>query len=196
MARNLNRVQVWTTGYFFMNTNASDTAPTDWSTFWNAGINSTTAPSGWVEIGHTDRDNPLTITREGGESTIITTLQGGVIESRSAVTYYMDFISLQLDEVTMPLFFSGGTSTSSASNAFSLSSIDFSVPKTETIQARGLVAVFVDGKKRDVFYARAANIGANGSITGPSPRQVPLRATVTGVDADNYLFKVWNGLAP
>jgi len=188
MARNLNRVQVWTQGYFYVNTNLSTVIPSDYGLFWTAGIAGTTPPAPWIELAHTDRENPLTITREGGEVTQIQTLQGGIIESTAAVTYFMDFTSLQLDTDTLQLFFSGGTSTSSGS------AIDFSVPKSETGQNRQLLAAFVDGNKRDVFYASTATIRANGSLSGPSPRVLPLRATVISRDADSYLFRVFNTL--
>lgn len=188
MARNLDRVQVWTSGYFYINTNLATPIPTDYALFWKAGIAGTAPPTPWFELAHTDRENPLTITREGGEVTQIQTLQGGVIESTAAVTYFMDFTSLQLDTESATLFFSGGTATSSGS------AVDFSVPKSETTQARQLLATFVDGNKRDVFYASTANIRANGSLSGPSPRVLPLRATVISRDADSYLFRAFNTL--
>lgn len=187
MARNLKSVVVHSTGYIFTNPTLTGTAITDFAPFFTAGIDGSAPPSGWSELGHTDAETPLTITREGGDLTTITTWQGGTIEDRASVTFFLDFTSLQLDLETMQLFFGGGSAVSNSAGYFD-------IPKsvsTGASQQRQLIVCVVDGAKREGFYTSTASIAANGSISGPAPRTLPLRATLVSRDSDNFLVRIF-----
>lgn len=87
-----------------------DTAPpADYLTLDPTGDLSVSAP-GWVAVGHTSRDNNVSMSKDGGDATARGSWWTEDLRSdRAATTWSMTANSIQVDAVTMGLAFGGGT---------------------------------------------------------------------------------------
>jgi hypothetical protein len=72
-----------------------------------------TAPiAPWGDVGHTSRENGVTITREGGDSEVKGTWQNpNLRERRNPVTWALTFQLHQVDADSLRLYFGGGVAT-------------------------------------------------------------------------------------
>lgn len=142
--------------------------------------------SPWAEIGHTSYEEPLTVAREGGESTSLPTWQAptGVRTRVAPVSYKLNFRLLQHDSVSLPLYYGGGVMNATTD--------EFEVPKTPTAQTKSLFVRVVDGASVWARYFGTVDIiGSDDEEMDPENLLgLPVTATVLD-DADlSYLFSI------
>ena len=145
-----------------------------------------TAPEvAWDNIGHTDLDEVLTITSDGGDQTVIGTLQNKNL--RVCIGPRSETISVpleQFDEGALKLYY--GSNSVSVSEGKLLG-----VPQSPSPTERAFLAVFIDGEKVFAIYAPKASIfrGSDMEISDTeSLAKLPLAVTplVHGVNEWAY----------
>lgn len=159
-------------GHYYINTSGA-TAPTG-----------TGVPGGWTEIGHTGHDNPLTITRSGGDRSTLPSWQSAALrESVSPITYALEFDLLQHDALGLSLYYGGGSVVSGM----------FKVPKIPVPQEKALFVRIVDGA--DVwaeYFSIASILGRDSTEADPEALlSLPVSATILGNDSLDYLFGIY-----
>lgn len=117
------------------------------------------SPEGtWSNVGHTSLEEIFGITSEGGEATILGTLQNKSLRTRySARTETITFILQQFDTPGLKLYF--------GSNAPELSNGLVGVPDEPVPTTAAFLVVFVDGENHFAFYAPQAEIYRNDDIS-------------------------------
>lgn len=119
-----------------------------------------TAPAApYVEIGHTQRDSPFTTSYEGGEQTVLGTLQSPSLRvSTAPVTTTIGFGLHQYDEDNLQLFYGGGT--------FDALTGLFWIPRNRTPQEHAMFVRFIDGtKEQPRYYPKISIVGATDGET-------------------------------
>lgn len=105
----------------------------------------------WTKIGHTSLEDILSIESEGGESTILGTLQNKALRTRTAPrTERFTFTLQQWDEASLKLYF--------GSNAIVQPDGTVGVPQSPTPTTGAFLAVFYDGENSLDFFAQKAEI--------------------------------------
>lgn len=105
----------------------------------------------WSNVGHTSLEDILSITSEGGEATVIGTLQNKALRTKySARTETLAFTLQQFDEKGLKLYY--------GSNAPTLPDGTIGVPTEPVPTTCAFLAVFVDGVNVFAFYAPKAEI--------------------------------------
>jgi hypothetical protein len=143
----------------------------------------TTDPD-WEEVGYTSFEDPLTIVRDGGDSTILKAWQSSALRTNvEDPTYKLNFSSLQHDETSWKLYYGGG----------SIVGDEFQVPKKAVPQAKQLFVRVLDG---DDVWARhfpsTEIIGTDDEeMDAENLLGLPLSATVLGDDSLDYLFSIY-----
>lgn len=105
----------------------------------------------WENIGHTSLEDILSAASEGGEATIIGTLQ-----NKSLRTQYSNRIETfnitiqQFDAESLKLFY--------GSNMVTNGDGTMGVPTSPTVTVKGFCAIFTDGSKTFALYAPKAEI--------------------------------------
>lgn len=139
----------------------------------------------WVEVGHTSRDEPLSISREGGERTTLGSWQNSALrETVSATTYALAFKLLQHDELGLKLYYGGGSINSTSGG--------FRVPKVPAAQEYPIFVRVVDGSAVWAeYFPNASILGSDSAETDPENlSELPVSATILGEDALDYLFEI------
>jgi hypothetical protein len=107
--------------------------------------------SPWSIVGHTSLEDIFSIASEGGEATVIGTLQNKSLRTKySARTETMTFTLQQFDVPGLKLYY--------GSNAPVLPNGTVGVPTEPTPTVSAFLAVFVDGENHFAFYAPKAEI--------------------------------------
>ncbi|MGW6600605.1 phage tail tube protein [Streptomyces sp. NPDC055036] len=107
--------------------------------------------SPWEAVGHTSLEDIFSITSEGGEATVIGSLQNKSLRTKySARTETMAVILQQFDKAGLRLYY--------GSNAPELPSGLIGVPADPIPTTCAFLAVFVDGENHFAFYAPRAEI--------------------------------------
>jgi hypothetical protein len=107
--------------------------------------------SPWTNVGHTSLEDVFAISSEGGEATVIGTLQNKSLRTKySARTETMAVTLQQFDVAGLKLFY--------GSNAPILPDGSVGVPTDPTPTVAAFLAVFVDGENVFAFYAPKAEI--------------------------------------
>jgi hypothetical protein len=107
--------------------------------------------SPWSIVGHTSLEDIFSIASEGGEATVIGTLQNKSLRTKySARTETMTFTLQQFDIPGLKLYY--------GSNAPVLPNGTVGVPTEPTPTTSAFLAVFVDGENHFAFYAPKAEI--------------------------------------
>ncbi|WNV90312.1 hypothetical protein [Umezawaea sp. Da 62-37] len=107
--------------------------------------------SPWETVGHTSLEELLSITSEGGEATVLATLQNKTLRTRySARTERMTFILQQFDLKGMRLFY--------GANAPLLANGTLGIPTDPKPTVCAILIIFVDGENTFAFYAPKAEI--------------------------------------
>jgi hypothetical protein len=107
--------------------------------------------SPWAVVGHTSLEDIFSIASEGGEATVIGTLQNKSLRTKySARTETMTFTLQQFDVPGLKLYY--------GSNAPVLPNGTVGVPTEPTPTTSAFLAVFVDGENHFAFYAPKAEI--------------------------------------
>lgn len=180
MGQDSNAVVVPGVGHFYI-APTSATKPTG-----------TAEPTGdWVEIGFTTYEDPLTIAREGGESTVLPAWQApsGIRTSTTPISYKLNFNLLQYDETSLKLYYGGG----------SVVSTEFQVPKNPVPQSHSLFVRIVDGSSVWARYFSLTDIlGSDDEELDPEAMAfLPVGATVLDDPDLDYLFTIAGpGLSP
>ena len=107
----------------------------------------------WKNIGHTSLEELLGVTSEGGEATVLGTLQSKSLRtSYSARTESITFTAHQWDEDTLKLYFGRNMVATSQDSRF------HGVPETPQPTKVAFLVVMVDGEENLAFWAQAAEI--------------------------------------
>lgn len=161
------------TGYVFLNNTAGAAPPADTAAeVAELDLEADTLATGWLNAGHTSRENNVSLGREGGERTTKGSWQAPSLrESVAPVRWTFGFNALQVTNMNLAMYFGGGD----------FSDPDrFDVPDTPVPVEKALYIVLVDGSFRLPIYQPKA------SILGGDPIEVnaeeflewPLQATI------------------
>lgn len=107
----------------------------------------------YAEIGHTSLEDILSISSEGGDATVLGTLQNKALRTAySARTESLAITLQQFDQAALKLYYGSNTDVIAANSIFS------GVPQTPTPSIVTFLAVFRDGVNVFAFYAPKAEI--------------------------------------
>lgn len=150
---------------------------------------SLTAPiAPWEELGHTSREDGLTITRDGGDTEVIGTWQNASLrERRDPTSFALTAILQQVDNTTLGLYF--GPGDASVANEFGISVAGGTTEKA-------LFVRIVDGTNEVALYVPKVSIAAEDDIEMDVEGFVslPIRCTVLGVTGENLMTFLANHL--
>lgn len=105
----------------------------------------------WENVGHTSLEDIFALSSEGGEATVLGTLQSKTLRtSYSSRSETMSFTLQQFDTKALKLFY--------GSNAVANADGTIGVPTNPTPTVAAFLAVFVDGANKFAFYAPKAEI--------------------------------------
>lgn len=145
-----------------------------------------TAPaSPWANIGHTSLEDILGFESEGGEATILGTLQNASL--RTSYSKRTDTLALnlqQFDEAALKLYF--------GSNATTVDGM-VRVPANPTPTITAFLAVFIDQDNAFAIHIPKAEIfrGDNLEISDTeSLASLPLRITPMQVEGNDWLYEI------
>lgn len=116
------------------------------------------APGGdWEEFGHTDAEEILGFTSEGGDVNVLATLQNRSLRtSRSPLTESWDLNLQQWDEDALKFYY-GANAATGPDGALR-------VPDSPIPTRRAFLAVFWDGENIFPIYAPSSEIGRNAEV--------------------------------
>lgn len=107
--------------------------------------------SPWENVGHTSIEDVFGIEEEGGEATVLGTLQNRTLRTRySDRVETFNFILQQFDEDSLKLYF--------GANAVAVSEVLLGVPATPEPTEGAFLAIFIDGDEYFCFYAPKAEL--------------------------------------
>ena len=105
----------------------------------------------WNNVGHTSLEDIFSLSSEGGDATVVGTLQNQSLRTKYAArTETMSFTIQQFDEAGLKLYY--------GSNATVGGDGSIQVPTNPTPTLAAFLAVFVDGENVFAFYAPKAEI--------------------------------------
>jgi hypothetical protein len=105
----------------------------------------------WTNVGHTSLEDILSLSSEGGEATILGTLQAKSLRTKySKRTESMTFTLQQFDSAALKLYY--------GANAPTLADGSIGVPEEPEATVKAFLAVFIDGDNEFAFYAPKAEI--------------------------------------
>lgn len=105
----------------------------------------------WENIGHTSLEDIFSITSEGGEATVIGTLQNNSLRTKySARSETMAVVLQQFDKAGLKLYY--------GSNAVENVDGTLGVPENPIPTSVAFLAIFVDGDNVFAFYAPKAEV--------------------------------------
>lgn len=143
--------------------------------------------SPWEELGHTGRETPLSITREGGEATVLGTAQNAslrTITKRS--TQSLELTLHQFDEATYRFFM--------GENIIKDGAMSYASDTPEPVET-ALLGVAYDGSSVLGIHAYRCETTANGDFSFNDPENlsgVPVKFTALGHEGKPSSF----GLTP
>lgn len=105
----------------------------------------------WENVGHTSLEDIFAIASEGGEATVLGTLQNKNLRTTySKRTETMTFTVQQFDEASLKLYY--------GANAITLADGSLGVPDSPEPTVAAFLVVFIDGDNVFAFYAPKAEI--------------------------------------
>ena len=147
---------------------------------------SLTAPAApWVNLGHTSRDDGLTITRDGGDSETLGTWQNTALrERRDPTTLAITMQLHQVDATVLSLYFGTGDITTPG---------EFGVVDASGTTTQAMFVRIVDGANSAYLYVPKVSIGADDDVEVDVENFLafPVRATVLQVTGSNLM--TWIG---
>lgn len=147
---------------------------------------SLTAPAApWENIGHTSREDGLTITRDGGDSETIGTWQNPVLrERRDPTTFAITAFLHQVTNEVLEMYFGPGDET--VADQFGVTS------STATVE-RALYVRIIDGTNEAGLYVPKVSISSEDDVEVDVEGFLafPIRATVLQVTGSNLM--TWLG---
>ena len=145
-----------------------------------------TAPaSPWEDLGHTSRDDGLTITRDGGDSETIGTWQNPSLrERRDPTTFAITAFAHQVDNEVLQMYF--GPGDISVAGQFGVTS------STATIE-RAMYIRIIDGTNEAGLYLPKVSISSDDDVEVDVEGFLafPIRMTVLQVTGSNLM--TWLG---
>jgi hypothetical protein len=134
------------------------------------------APSGWINIGHTSKDNQPAFSKDGGDKTVLDSwLTDGVDVVYAATQWGLNFASLQIDEDNLNLAFGGSFDTDGG----------YIVPSSNAGLDKALFLYSTDGTGELGFYIPTTSvaIGDAPSIDASKFFELPISATILAADS-------------
>lgn len=105
----------------------------------------------WETVGHTSIEDIFGLSSEGGEATVLATLQNANLRTRySARSETMTFTVMQWDAPNLKLYY--------GANAVELPDGSLGVPDNPRPTIAAFLAIFIDGDNYFAFYAPKAEI--------------------------------------
>lgn len=141
----------------------------------------TSPASPWENLGHTSADDGLTITRDGGDSTVLPTWQNVALRERRDPTTFAITASLhQVDNNVLELYFGAGDISDAGA---------FGVQSASATTAKALFVRIVDGTNEVGLYVPRVSIAAEDDIEIDTENFLafPIRATVLQVSGSNLM---------
>jgi hypothetical protein len=143
---------------------------------------SLTAPAApWENLGHTSRDDGLTITRDGGDSEVLGTWQNPSLrERRDPTTFAITMHLHQVDNNVLELYF--GTGDVSVADQFGVTSATGTTEKA-------LYVRMIDGTNEVGLYVPKVSIASDDDVEVDPEGflSFPVRMTVLQVSGSNLL---------
>ena len=136
--------------------------------------NLVTPASPWEELGHTSRDDGLTITRDGGDSEVLGTWQNPSLrERRDPTTFAITMQLQQIDNTALEMYFGGGE----------LDEGSLGVATVGDTTEKALFVRIIDGTNEVGLYVPKVSIAADDDveIDVEGFLSLPIRCTVLGV---------------
>jgi len=143
--------------------------------------NLVTPAAPWVNLGHTSRDDGLTITRDGGDSEVLGTWQNASLrERRDPTTFAITMVAHQVDNDVLGLYFGGGDATGADM---------FGVTSTTGTTSRAMYVRIVDGANSVGLYLPSVSISSEDDveIDPEGFLSFPLRATVLQASGEDLM---------
>lgn len=144
--------------------------------------------SPWDEIGHTSRDDGLTITKDGGDVTVLASWQNTNLRSRTdPIVYALTLHLLQVSNTVLKMYFGGGD----------ISVADtFGVGVNPSPQEYAMFVRIVDGPTEAPLYIPKVSVIADDDVEVDVENflSFPIRATVLGVTGSNLMEWYGSGL--
>lgn len=111
-----------------------------------------TAPGvNWEAVGHTSLEDIFALASEGGEATVIGTLQNKNLRTKySARTEKMTFTVQQFDEASLKLYYGSNAPTNADGTV--------GVPTEPVPTSAAFLVIFIDGDNEFAFYAPKSEI--------------------------------------
>lgn len=107
----------------------------------------------WENIGHTSLEDIFSVTSEGGEATVIGTLQNKSLRTKySSRSETMAVVLQQFDEAALKLYYGSNMVDINADGSL------MGVPTDPTPTTVAFLAVFTDGNTQFAFYAPKAEV--------------------------------------
>lgn len=148
----------------------------------------------WENVGHTSLSDIFSVTSEGGDSTVIGTLQNKALRtSYSTRSETMSIVLQQFDEAGLKLYY-GSNATVGAGG-------EIQVPTNPTPTLTAFLAVFIDGEHVFAFYAPKAEIYRSDDLSlsdTESLAGLPLgvKPMVNGTNTWTYAITPLGAVAP
>lgn len=147
--------------------------PVDWTDFVLNG----SAPSGWVNLGHTSKKNTPSFTKDGGDKTVLDSwLQDSIDAIYASTQWGITFNSLQVDQENLDLAFSGSFDNDGG----------YIIPGGNSGVAKALVLLFTDGTGSVAFYMPNTSVvlGDSPSIDPAEFFELPVAVSILTADDD------------
>ncbi|PSL04134.1 hypothetical protein CLV30_106139 [Haloactinopolyspora alba] len=146
-----------------------------------------TAPEvDWENVGHTSLEEILALSSEGGEQTVLGTLQAKSLRTTySPRTEAMTFTLQQFDRAALKLYF--------GSNAVENADGTLGVPQTPQPTRCAFLAVFIDASNVFAFYAPSAEILRGDDLSVPDAESLaglPLSVTPLVYGGNTWAYAV------
>jgi len=135
----------------------------------------------WENLGHTSREDGLTITRDGGDSETIGTWQNPSLrERRDPSVFAITAFLHQVDNNVLSLYFGGGDTSEDGK---------FGVNEVAGTTSKALYVRIVDGENEVGLYVPKASIAAEDDVEVDVEGFLafPIRATVLQVTGSNLM---------
>jgi hypothetical protein len=143
---------------------------------------SLTAPAApWENLGHTSREDGLTITRDGGDSEVLGTWQNTSLrERRDPTNFAITAFLHQVDNNVLELYFGPGDIATAG---------EFGVTTTTGTTAKALFVRIVDGTNEVGLYVPRVSIAAEDDVEVDVENFLafPVRCTVLQVTGSNLM---------
>lgn len=140
-------------------------------------VTADTVATGWMNLGHTSKENTVAFSREGGEATTISTYLADAVRTvYSAVAWTLTIPALQFDQDVLDLAFNGDFDADSG----------YIIPGAAASTETALFLLFEDGTGKLGFYIPNANVTL-GDVPSFNPEafvELPLSASIQSASSN------------